>query len=80
MRSLTYFLLFALIFVAFASALPLEGDDAAAAGNENAEDGGRSAKGFGCPNDYACHNHCRYNAGFRGGYCSDFLGLRCRCY
>lgn len=36
--------------------------------------------GFGCPDDMPCHNHCKSIPGYKGGYCSGFAWLVCKCY
>ncbi|VDI64631.1 Hypothetical predicted protein [Mytilus galloprovincialis] len=36
--------------------------------------------GFGCPNNYACHQHCKSIRGYCGGYCASWFRLRCTCY
>ncbi|KAF2133669.1 hypothetical protein P153DRAFT_380860 [Dothidotthia symphoricarpi CBS 119687] len=39
-----------------------------------------SARGFGCPNDYPCNEHCiSLKGGRTGGYCAGFLWLVCTC-
>ncbi|KAI6781962.1 uncharacterized protein J7T54_005173 [Emericellopsis cladophorae] len=35
-------------------------------------------RGFGCPVDKKCHNHCKTVTGYKGGYCEGFLDLRLR--
>nr|QGD15041.1 Av-LCTX-An1a [Alopecosa nagpag] len=36
--------------------------------------------GFGCPLDQMqCHNHCQ-SVRYRGGYCTNFLKMTCKCY
>nr|1FJN_A Chain A, DEFENSIN MGD-1 [synthetic construct] len=36
--------------------------------------------GFGCPNNYQCHRHCKSIPGRCGGYCGGWHRLRCTCY
>lgn len=36
-------------------------------------------QGFGCPDDYPCHQHCQ-SIGYRGGHCGGFLWQVCQCY
>ncbi|XP_064462016.1 defensin BmKDfsin3-like [Ornithodoros turicata] len=51
--------------------------------HEEAEDAShlRVRRGFGCPfNQYECHSHCASIRGYKGGYCDEFLKMRCKCY